>query len=174
MSHTKQYVQFLAEVERRIRTYGTLECCFAYLYDAEYRLSMVEMPGLNSAAQRLAIQRLVADSGSVFVLHATEAWYCDLQPGDAGYEESVRLYWIGRLQEHPAVKEKVRVQWESLTEDIVVVDADILRPPGESARLGPFVDAKIILPYPGFKRYFKRSLTTQSRASDNVGGRTPS
>ncbi len=73
-------------------------------------------------------------------------------------------------QEHPAVKEKVRVLWESLTEDIAAVDADILRPPGELARLGPFVDAKVIVPYQGFKRYF----ATQFTSPNNGGSRTPS
>lgn len=133
------------------------EVSFAWVIDADGKLTWLEMPGLDGHTQRWTVKQAAASAAAVMVCHALEVWYTDLELGDLRQPQADAAIERGELHKLPYVKEAVQIYEES-SAGLLVHRAQILREESAS-RLAPWVPLKVILPRPNFRRYLaeKRS-----------------
>ena len=125
----------------------------AMLFRLDGAMEMLALD-LDFQDQRLEIQRRCAEHKVWLVHHIQEVWMVETDTTDpAAVAEVEAAAREKSLDRHPRRTERVLFTEESMSTSVRMWGADIERDSAGRASLGPFQEASLKLPWPGFKRY---------------------
>lgn len=156
----------LRTAERMFEERQEINPMFAIILFEGGRVMPCTLPNMSGDEQRGTIQGMLEQLSflrPLVVFHVMEMWFAAVDPNSPEFARLVADEMNGKICERPDRQECVVVHQESLNLAVRGWTARIIRGDG-APRLDSWQERQLLMPYPGFRRYFPHDKPKAAQA----------